>query len=109
MGLYLVLLIAAPNIHRHALIVGANDGGPSQERLRFAESDAAKVAAVLTELGSVPETNVRLLQQPTPSQLLDALDQLAQDLATKQSVVFYFYYSGHARASALSLGGDELP
>jgi hypothetical protein len=50
---------------------------------------------------------------PTPDQLRDSLGKLgervrADSAAGKQSRVF-FYYSGHARATAIDLGNGELP
>ncbi len=104
--------LGATAIDRWAVVVGANDGGPQQERLRYAESDAARMAGVLTELGEVPEAHTELLRQPRPGDVLAALERVEQALHARTpgpGTVLIFYYSGHAKAQALSLGGDELP
>ncbi|MCB9629505.1 MAG: caspase family protein [Sandaracinaceae bacterium] len=103
----------APDAHAYALVVGSNPGGPGQEPLAFAERDAQRMAEVLVELGHYPAGSVDLLRSPTRAQLAGALRRLRQRLAThaardEQSVVF-FYYSGHAQAQALRLGGEEFP
>ncbi len=111
MMLSLLWLLSAATIERYAIVVGANDGGPQQERLRFAEADADKVAAVLVELGEVQPANTRLLKQPTPTQVLSEIALLEEKLRAHPpaATMLIFYYSGHAKASGLSLAGDELP
>jgi hypothetical protein len=96
----------------YAIVVGSNAGGPGQDDLRFAESDARRVATVLKELGGYPAKNVRTVLGPTPARLLEAIDdvaaKVAEDEAAGRHALVFFYYSGHARASALVLGADEL-
>ncbi|HUH01843.1 MAG TPA: caspase family protein, partial [Kofleriaceae bacterium] len=104
---------APADTRSYAIVVGSNPGGEGQETLRFAERDAASIAAVLKDLGGYPAGNITLLAQPRASQVLAALDRvesrvLADHARGLQSVVL-FYYSGHARAAALELGRDELP
>jgi hypothetical protein len=113
----LLLLAATPaaaeEAHAFAFVVGANRGGESQGDLRYAEEDARRVAEVVTALGRYPAGNVRLLIRPTRNQVLAGLDALARDAgqarAAGAEVRILFYYSGHARANALSLGDEELP
>ena len=116
-ALFLVL-IAAPAAARadddigYALVVGSNAPGPGQAELAWAEDDAAEVAEVLRDLGGYPRANVRVLIRPTPAALLAAITALERDVAAEAAagrrVKLFFYYSGHARASGLSLGRDEL-
>jgi hypothetical protein len=97
----------------YALVVGSNPGGEKQETLRYAERDAERVAALLEELGGYPRERIHLLLRPSPEELLRALDavaaEVAADAARGERPVLFFYYSGHARASALNLGARELP
>jgi len=100
------------DVTSYAIVVGSNDGGPGQDTLRYAEDDARRVATVLRELGGYARDHVRMVLAPTPDTLRDAIDDVAADLerdqaAGRRSLVF-FYYSGHARASGLSLGDDEV-
>ncbi len=97
----------------YALVVGSNAPGPGQDALAFAEDDAREVAEVLRELGGVARERVTLVLRPTPQALLAAVAALeravvAEQAAGRQARVF-FYYSGHAKASGLSLGAEELP
>jgi hypothetical protein len=95
-----------------ALVVGSNRGGPGQADLRFAEDDARRFAEVLVEMGGYSADSVRLLTAPGRDELLAALARVREELTAQaergDSSVFTFFYSGHARASALSLGPDEL-
>jgi RNA polymerase sigma-70 factor (ECF subfamily) len=96
-----------------ALVVGANQGGQGQAPLRYAAEDAVQVARLLAELGRAGKDDTELLLQPTPQDILTALGRLRRRLATRAQAGEYskliFYYSGHARARALSLQGGELP
>jgi hypothetical protein len=99
-------------IATYAIVVGSNAGGPGQTDLRYAEDDARRVGALLVELGGYKKEQVDVVVHPTPEQLRARINSLADKLnadltAGRQSRVF-FYYSGHARASALDLGAEEL-
>lgn len=104
---------AATDPAAHALVVGSNAGGRGQAELRFAERDARRVAELLRELGGFPAEQVDLVLAPSRSQLDRALDRLARrvsdDVAAGRTPRVLFYYSGHARATALNLGAEELP
>ncbi|HTR54872.1 MAG TPA: caspase family protein [Kofleriaceae bacterium] len=103
----------APEVATYAVVVGSNAGGPGQAELKYAEDDARKMGALLVELGGYSPDHVALVLHPSPEQLRDALAQLGQRVhadadAGRQSRVF-FYYSGHARATAIDLGAGEVP
>lgn len=119
LSLLAMALAAAPAVARadddlvsYALIVGSNIPGPGQAELAFAEDDAGAVATVLRELGGYPADHVRTLLHPSPTKLLLAVADLqreaAADTAAGRRVRLFFYYSGHAKASGLSLGALEL-
>jgi len=96
-----------------ALIVGSNAGGPGQTDLHYAEDDARRVAETLIELGGYAAGAVDILEHPTPDQVREHLSQLAAKVTTEiaagRQVRVMFYYSGHARATAIDLGKDQLP
>src|SRR5439155_8123088 len=84
-----------------------------QSDLRYAEDDARRVGALLTELGGYSADQVDVIVHPTPDVVRDRITKLAERVsadikAGRQSRVF-FYYSGHAKATAIDLGADELP
>jgi hypothetical protein len=97
----------------YALLFASNQGGPGQQALRYAEDDADKVQDVLTSLAGYDPSRVRKVIAPSAQQMRDALarlhDQLAADARSGEQSVVFLYYSGHARADALSLGGETMP
>ena len=102
-----------PPIATYAIVVGSNAGGPGQTTLRYAEDDARRVAGLLGELGGYSADMIDVIVHPTPDQLRDRLVRLSTrvsaDLAAGRQARVFFYYSGHARATALDLGDQELP
>jgi hypothetical protein len=102
-----------PDRAAFALVVGSNAGGQGQVPLRFAERDARRMADVLRELGGYASDHVQLVQHPSRAELFAALDVLAEravgEAAAGRPPRIFFYYSGHARSSALNLGREELP
>lgn len=100
---------AAPGPLRHALVVGANDGGPGLSPLRWADADAARFATVLTELGGFAPGDLTLLENPDRAQLEAALHAHAARAAAHPEDLFLFYYSGHADGRGLRLGDELLP
>ncbi len=102
----------APRPHAYAVLVGNNVGGPGQVPLRFAEDDARRVGDVLRELGHYEPADVHALFHPDAAHVLASLDEVAAkvraDAARGEQAEVLFYYSGHARANAVNLGGEEL-
>lgn len=105
----------AQTLERHALVVGANNGGPDRPRLLYAVADAERVARVLGELGGVSETHETVLRDPRASDLLAALDRLKARLVAAQSsgraparTEVFVYYSGHADERGLLLDDDRV-
>lgn len=101
------LTVAAADPVRHALVVGADEGGGTLEKLQYAERDAEKMAEVLVELGSFDDELVTVLYAPTPDALRAALAHHASIAEQYDDDLFLFYYSGHADGSGLRLGDDR--
>src|SRR5258707_592278 len=103
---------AEPDVAVYALVVGSNAAGAGQTALHYAEDDARRVAATLIELGGTPPDAIDVVVHPTPGALRDHLDQLAARVAAARAAGrqarVVFYYSGHARATAIDLGAEEL-
>jgi len=104
---------AAAPIASFALVVGSNAPGPGQQELRYAEHDAAAMSAVLRDAGRYPSANVVSVLRPDRSALLAAIaslrERLTQHAARGEQAQLLFYYSGHARADAITLGREEIP
>lgn len=107
----MVLLVASGALaeRRVALVVGANSGWAADRPLRFAHDDARRMRDVLVELGQFAPQDTTVLLEPTTRELTAALDRLdAQLAAEREPTLFYFFYSGHADATALHLRGPVL-
>jgi hypothetical protein len=102
----------APAPHAFALVVGDNEGGPGQAPLHFAETDAKAVAEVLRSIGHYGAGDVQVLLHPDAAAVTAALDELVGKVRARadrgETSKVVFYYSGHARANAINLGGEEL-
>ncbi len=99
-------------VRRFALVVGANDGGVERVVLRYAGTDAAAVSSVLQRFGGVAPGDMAMLNDPSPSQLDEALDQMEERIAAArrggQHIQFVFYYSGHSDEEGLLLAGQRM-
>jgi hypothetical protein len=105
--------VAAAEPTNYALVVGSNAAGPGQVALKYAEDDARKMGAILTELGGYAPANIDVVLAPTPSQLRDRIavleKRVAADVAAGKQARIFFYYSGHARSAGIDLGSNSLP
>ncbi|MGC4117675.1 MAG: caspase family protein [Myxococcales bacterium] len=110
------LAFSAPSeaaTRRLALVAGSNAGSGSRPALRYAESDAAKMARVLVEVGQVAQPDVILLLSPTLEELEKGFDTL-QGAALRlrngdDRILATFYFSGHSDGEALELGAQRFP
>lgn len=98
---------------RLAIVVGNNAGNGDLAPLRFAESDAGKMARVLVELGDVNPDDVMLLQGRHADDLERAITEARERIAFfKKSpeirTVLMFYFSGHSDGEAIELGNEKL-
>ena len=95
-----------------ALLIGTNDGGADRVRLRYATSDAASVARVLTELGgsrapgrSAPPGGRRA---GGPRGAGGAAREAPGPSGSQGRTEVLVYYSGHADEQGLLLGSERL-
>jgi len=103
---------AHAEIERYAIIVGHNVGAADEQKLRYAESDAARVAELMSEVGGVRDENQVVLRGKTADQIRRALIALNERIRTDQragrDAVLFVYYSGHGDADALHLADTRL-
>lgn len=115
LSLLLTLLAAAPagGAIRFSLVVGNDIGRVGEPVLRWAEEDARRFHALLSELGAVAEGRGQLLCGSAPDQVVRAIERLRGQVEEARRQGFrtevLVYYSGHGDASALHLRGDDLP
>ncbi|MBN1335839.1 MAG: caspase family protein [Deltaproteobacteria bacterium] len=93
---------------RHALVVGANDGGQSLEPLKYAEQDARRFADLVVELGGFGAEDVTVLYAPGRDLFLAALAEHARVASRHPDDLFILYYSGHADARGLRLQDEVI-
>ena len=98
---------------RIAIVVGNNAGTGEMPPLRYAESDAGKMARVMVELGEVSAEDVMLLQGQGVNQVERAITEARDRVAFfKRSpdvrTVVFFYFSGHSDGEAIELGREKL-
>lgn len=108
LGLALILA-AAPAVAgttRLAIVFGHNGGAGGRAPLRYAETDAARVAKVLLETGRVERPNLKLLQGRPLAELFAALEWAAAR-AKAEPVLLVVYLSAHATAQDGLLPGAE--
>ncbi len=100
--------------HRYGVVIGANLGDADEEPLLFAERDALRMADVLTGLGGVAPEDVVLLRGPKAPTVENALAELMRRIEAdaarnpNDGSMLFVYYSGHANAGELHLGGTRL-
>ena len=95
-----------------AIVIGSNKGSEQQQTLRFAQEDADDVATVLRQIGGYEKGAVQVLKEPDPIELRRTIQGLAREIKRHEfrdeKTQLFFYYSGHANAKSLNLGGAEF-
>lgn len=117
LGLALLISIAAllsgsrahAAVRRFAVLIGNNHGASVEMPLRYAESDAERMAGVLRELGGFQPADLVVLAGETEDTVRRTLITTNARISEAQAVpgtevMLLVYYSGHADSDALHLG-----
>lgn len=111
--LLLLLTPLAALAERYAVVVGNDRGDAGRPRLWYAEKDAERMHRALRELGDFDPDGTVLLRGKGPAALVDAVHSLEPRIqaarAKGERTLLVVYYSGHAAAGGLEMGGDRLP
>lgn len=91
--------------------IAHNQGDPYELPLRYAERDAELFVDALTRLGGVARQRVVSLDGVDADAVRSALKDVVQRIADRdrEETGLVVFYSGHADAEALHLGGTHLP
>lgn len=112
MGLFAFTGRAEAQTRRYAVLIGSNEGHADEERLRFAEDDARRLAGVLRRLGGFSDSDLILVEGADADRAKKVLSQVARrielETAPGDDVLFFVYYSGHADNNAMHLGTSDL-
>ncbi len=97
-------------VERYALYVASNSGGAGRETLKYAYTDATRLARTLGEIGGIRGENSLILSDPTPREINDAFADISalvrKNSARARRTEFIFYYSGHSDEKSFLLGKD---
>lgn len=103
---------APAEVVRYALVIGNDQGASGDAPLRFAQADARKVFAVLRELGEFHPENMLLLEgrgaEDVQRVLISLNARIRAEASAGRDAMLFVYYSGHADAEGLHLGGTAL-
>lgn len=110
-ALVVLCALVAPALagNRYALVIGNDTGDRDEQRLRYAELDADRLAATLEELGGFQRDDIVTLRGRDADSVRGALIALNDRIRTgAPDAMLVVYYSGHADAEALHLGTTSL-
>ncbi len=111
--LFLFPNIARAEVERYAVVIGSNQGAPSDESLLYATRDADRMADVLSRHGGVRPENLIVLKEPDAKNVERVLQELNRRIEAlqgeNQESVLFVFFSGHADATAMHLGDTLLP
>ena len=101
------------DIERYGVFIGNDRGNSGDTPLRYAGADAERIRDVLQDLGGLPSANVVFLHDRDATEVRRALISMNDRIRARTAlpdvqVVLFVYYSGHADATALHLGGSDL-
>ncbi len=99
-------------VRRYGLFVGANDGGEERVTLRWAVSDARRVAGVMQEAGGIQPMDSYVLSNPTSRDLELQFEHIGSRISSEQFNTrrseLIFYYSGHSDETGIMLGSEHM-
>src|SRR5438477_9352443 len=105
----LLPVAAAAQVDRFAVVIGNDAGQAADAALRYAQTDAERIASVLEDVGGVRPENLTLLRGQDASTVRRALIAVNDRIrASSGETVLIVYYSGHADAESLHLGTTQL-
>lgn len=98
-------------VERYALYIGSNRGGETRETLRYAGSDAQKLAQLMSEVGGVSTENSIILVDPSKAEIDTTFNQISNTIRSQKNrakrTEFLLYYSGHSDENAILLGTER--
>ncbi|HPX27845.1 MAG TPA: caspase family protein, partial [Treponemataceae bacterium] len=90
--------------------VVSNNGGSIREVLRYAGTDANRLAKTMMDIGGVKSENSIILVDPPKADIDKTFNTLSKKIESNKSLSkrteFIFYYSGHSDENALLLGNE---
>lgn len=98
-------------VERYAVYVASNNGGDKRDTLRYAGTDANRLAKTMMDIGGVKTENSIILVDPKKEEVDATLQSMSKKIELNKSLSkrteFMFYYSGHSDENALLLGNES--
>jgi len=98
-------------VERYALYVASNDGGATRETLRYAGTDAERLAKTMSDIGGVKSENSLILVDPSKADIDRAFASFRKTIESggekAKRTEFLFYYSGHSDEKSFLLGKES--
>ena len=98
-------------VERYALYVASNNGGEKREMLKYAGTDAERLARTMNDIGGIKAENSLILTDPTKEEINGAFRNfkaiIRQNTGKSRRTEFLFYYSGHSDENAFLLGNES--
>ncbi len=96
---------------RIGIVAGNNEGAPMRAPLKYAQSDARRIASALTSVGGFAPENVDLLLDADADALDAAFTRAEEKLAGApgEESLLLVYFSGHSDGTVLELGKSRYP
>ncbi|MBN2188015.1 MAG: caspase family protein [Chitinispirillaceae bacterium] len=107
-GILLALLQPA-HAGRYALLVGNSMSEGNSSRLKHVQNDLNAVKEILGDFCGFDRQRITTLYNGTPDDLQLSLHAIAGRMAGGKDDMFLLYYSGHAEATGLKMGGSDFP
>ncbi|MDY6933336.1 MAG: caspase family protein [Spirochaetota bacterium] len=99
-------------IRRFTIVVGANNGGPNRELLKYAVSDARSFHSVMRKMGGVFSADSILVLNPDKRNFYSAFRRIYHAVKQKRKqyrkTELIFYYSGHSDEEGILLGREKV-
>ncbi len=112
-ALALLLAPLAGRAERFAVVVGNDRGDAARPKLWFAEKDAERIHRALREIGDFDADGTVLLRGKGAGSVRAAVRSLEPKIQAAREkgerTLLVVYYSGHAGAGGLEMGGEKLP
>lgn len=108
--------IGVSPVHRYAIFLGTNQAVQGRDQLRYANTDANALSAVMSQIGGVLPANQIILEDGSRAALKAAFSTIKQRIktldgpasTTRPRIEFLFYYSGHSDEYGLLLGKERV-
>jgi hypothetical protein len=100
-------ILAPAHAERYALLVGNSTAQGNYTQLRYVQNDLRSLKEILGDYCGFDRQRMVTLYNGTPDDVKQSLRSFADQMAGGKNNMFLFYYSGHADAACLKMGGSD--